>query len=172
MPDLTHLLAVTILVGRIGDVASTLFITPTLALEANLIARRFKWPTLALGFVLCVAPYIDVHLGVAIAVPSLLVTASNLSRGWLARALGEAETKQMLLRAAARSSLRTAGVMLALATLFFSAAALLLCYLSEVDSLEYWFGIGMLIYAIAVAVHSCVFVTRLFREARTAAVPT
>src|SRR5215831_21256130 len=86
MPALPHLLALVILFGRLGDVGSTLFVTPTLLLEANAIVRRFKWLPIMLGFALCFVPYLDVRLGVMVAVPSLLVTASNLSRGWVARA--------------------------------------------------------------------------------------
>jgi hypothetical protein len=171
MPRLDHLLALTILLGRIGDVGSTLFITPNFVLESNAIARRFKWPTIALGFVLCFAPYVDIHLGVMVAVPSLLITASNLSRGWFARALGEVETEALLLRAASRGSLRTTLSMLAVATLFFCLAGLLLLYLSDgEESLEYWFGLGMLVYAVAVGGHGSIFVTRLFRRARRARV--
>lgn len=169
MLDLEDLLALTILVGRVGDVGSTLFITPTLVLEANMLVRRFKWPMIVLSFTLCFAPYLDVHLGVMVAVPSLLVTASNLTRGWFARALGETEAKAVMLHAASRGSLSATLAMLTIATLFFSSAAFLLVYLSRGErSLEYWFGMGMLIYALAVGLHGSVFVTRLFREARRA----
>jgi hypothetical protein len=166
MPALPHLLALVILLGRLGDVGSTLFVTPTLALEANVIVRRFKLVPIVLGFALCFVPYLDVRLGVMVAVPSLLVTASNLSRGWMARAIGEKEAKALLLCVARRASLPVTLGMLAIATAFFCSAALLLCYLSEDwDSLSFWFGAGMLVYAIAVGGHGSIFVTRLFREA-------
>ena len=118
---------------------------------------------------MCFVPYLDVRFGVMVAVPSLLVTASNLTRGWAARALGETEVKAFMLRAASRGSLGVRLGMLSIATLFFSSAALLLFYLSNgEDTLEYSFGIGMLIYALAVGFQGSVFVTRLFREARRA----
>ena len=166
MPALPHLLALVILFGRLGDVGSTLFVTPTLLLEANAIVRRFKWLPIMLGFALCLVTYLDVRLGVMVAVPSLLVTASNLSRGWVARAIGEKEAKAFLLHVARRASLRLTLGMLATATGFFCVAGLLLCYLSEGwDSLSFWFGAGMLAYAIAVGVHGSIFVRRIFREA-------
>jgi hypothetical protein len=173
-PDmaLVHIIALLILLGRIGDVASTLFITPHLVLEANPVVRRFKWPTIVLGFVLCLAPYVDVGLGIMIAVPSLLVTASNLSRGWVSRAVGEKEAEAFLLRAAMRGSLATVLSMLGIATAFFILAAALLLYISEgSESLEYWFGIGMILYALTVGIHGSLFAARLFRKARQGANP-
>jgi len=160
-------LALVILLGRIGDVASTLFVTPTLALEANPVVRRIKWPTIALGFLLCAVPYLDLRLGVMVAVPSLLVTSSNLSRGWLARALGEEEMLDILQRAAARGSLRVALLMLWIALAFFLLAAGMLIYLVEdADALAYWFALGMVAYAAAVGVHGTLFLLRVFRASR------
>ena len=80
---LEHVLALLIFIGRAGDVLSTLFITPSMVLEANPLARRFKWPTMILGFALCALPYFDIQLAIMAAVLSFLVTASNLGKdGW------------------------------------------------------------------------------------------
>ncbi len=166
-PVLAHILALVILVGRIGDVASTLFVTPKLILETNPIVRRFKWPTMVLGFALCLMPYFDIRFGVMVAVPSLLITSSNLSRGWVSRAIGEREMETFLLRAAARGSLRVVVSMLSVAIGFFLSAAGLLLYISRgPESLEYWVGVGMGAYAVVVGVHGSLFAVRLFHKAR------
>lgn len=54
----THTLAALVLVSRLGDIGSTLLATPTLALEANPMARRFKKSTLMLGLGLAFFPYV------------------------------------------------------------------------------------------------------------------
>lgn len=162
-------LALLILAGKLGDVCSTLFATPTLKLETNPLARRFKWSTIALGFALCVVPFIDVRVGVTVAVPSLLITSSNLARGWTARALGEDETEQLILRAARRSSLSTALSMLWLAAVFFAAAATLLLFVSAgAESLAFWFALGLLLHAIGISIRGTLFLLRTFRRAATA----
>src|SRR6267143_684690 len=88
-------LALIILVGRLGGVLSTLFVTPNLVLEANPVVRRFKWPTMIAGFALCVVPYFDILLAIMVAVPSLLITASNLTRGWMATRLESEKWKRL-----------------------------------------------------------------------------
>jgi hypothetical protein len=160
-------LALIILIGRLGDVLSTLFVTPTLALEGNPVARRFKLPTMLAGFVLCIFPYLDVALGVMVAVPSLLVTASNLSRGWMARALGEQEVAAIILRAAARGSLATTLAMIWTAAMFVALAAGLLFWLSwNGDELTLYFAAGILLYGLALGIHGSFFFVRVFGRAR------
>ena len=87
----THLLAFLVLLSRIGDVVSTRLVTPTLRLEANPIVRRLGWRFAATTLVIAVVPYFLLPLGVVVLTTSLLVAGSNLSRGWLVHALGEAE---------------------------------------------------------------------------------
>lgn len=163
---LEHGLALIIFIGRAGDVLSTHLVTPTMVLEANPIARRFKWPTFVLGFGLCAVPYYDVPLAVMVAIPSLLVTASNLTRVWMARALGESEMEALFLRTAARSSIKTALTMVWAAALFFVLAAGVLFWLSPDDDIAWYFGLGLALYGFIFATHSSFFFVRIFRRAR------
>lgn len=163
---LEHAIALVIFVGRAGDVLSTHLVTPNMVLEANPIARRFKWPTFVLGFGLCAAPYIDIPLGVMVAIPSLLVTASNLSRVWMARTLGEREMEALLLRTAARSSLAMALSLVWAAAFFIVLAASILVWLSPDDDIAMYFGLGLALYGLALAIHSSFFFVRIFRRAR------
>jgi preprotein translocase subunit SecF len=161
-------LALIILIGRLGDVLSTLFVTPNLVLEGNPVVRRFKWPTMVAGFAFCLVPYFDVHLAVMVAVPSLLITASNLTKGWMARALGEQEVEAIILRAAARGSLATTLTMVWTAALFVGLAASLLFWLSwSEDELALYFALGLLLYGLAIGIHSSFFFVRVFRRARS-----
>jgi preprotein translocase subunit SecF len=160
-------LALIILIGRLGDVLSTLFVTPKLVLEGNPVVRRFKWPTMVAGFALCVVPYFDVLLAIMVAVPSLLITASNLSRGWMARALGEREVEAIILRAAARGSLATTLAMVWTAAIFVALTAGLLFWLSwNVDELAFYFALGILLYGLVLGIHSSFFFVRVFRRVR------
>jgi len=164
---LEHGLALLILVGRAGDVASTLYVSPNLVLEANPVARRFKWPTLIAGFGLCAIPYFDIPLAVIVAVPSLFVTASNLTKGWMARALGETELEAVVLRAAARGSLAATLTMCWIAALFVFLAAGSLLWLSGAENeLVSCFAIGLAVYGLAIGVHSSFYFVRVFRRAR------
>jgi len=160
-------LALLIFVGRTGDVLSTLYATPTMIMEANPLARRFKWPTFILGYAFCVVPFFDVLLGVMVAVPFLLVTASNLSRAWMMRTLGEAEMDALVLRTAGRSSLRMALGLVWLAGLFLLLPAALLMEVTD-DPFAVYFALGLGLYAAIFAIHSTFFFVRTFRRVRSA----
>ena len=159
-----HGLALLIFIGRLGDVLSTNFVTPTLVLEANPLVRRFKRPAYALGFLLCLVPYFDVNLGVMVAVPFLLVTAANLSRAWMARMLGEREMAALFLRAASRGSLATALWLAWGVAAFFALAAGILWWLAANDAVAWYFGIGLALYGLIFALHSTFAFVRLFRR--------
>jgi len=161
-----HGLALLIFIGRLGDVWSTHFLTPTLALEANPLVRRFKWGTFALGFLLCFVPYFDVNLGIMVAVPFLLVTASNLSRAWMARALGEREMEDLYLRAASRGTLAMALWLVWGVAVFIALAASVLWWLAADDDVAWYFATGLALYGLLFAVHGNLAFVRLFRLAR------
>ena len=162
----THTLAALVLVSRLGDIGSTLLATPTLALEANPMARRFKKSTLMLGLGLAFIPYYSTPLAIVVLVPSLFVTGSNFLRGWVAHAVGEAEMLALLYRAARRTSRSRAlaftfGGTAAIAM----AGAVLLLLSGGSDTWAYWFACGILMYALAIGVHSTFFILRIFRQA-------
>ena len=161
-----HGLALLIFIGRLGDAWSTHFLTPTRVLEANPIARRYKRATFALGFLLCGVPYFDVNLGVMVAVPLLLVTASNLGRAWLARVLGEREMEALYLRAASRGKLGMAVGLVWGAALFFALAASILWWLAPDDAIAWHFAVGLALYGFLFAVHASFAFESIFRKAR------
>jgi hypothetical protein len=103
MPQLTHVIAFLLLLSRIGDIGSTYLITPTLKLEANPIVRRLKWRFAIATLLMAAVPYYSLPAGVTLLITSLLVCASNCSRIWIARTLGEAEYHLFLVRVARRA---------------------------------------------------------------------
>jgi len=165
--NFVHVLAVLILLSRLGDVGSTLLVTPNLVLEANPVARRFRRPTFIVGFMLALVPYYDLGVGIMVLVPSVLVTAHNLGRGWLASTLGEMEMMALLKSAARRSSRRKALTFtLSSAAATALAGVVLLSISGGGDHPSSWFALGILAYAGAMAFHGSLFVIRIFHQAR------
>jgi hypothetical protein len=166
-PDsFTHTIAALLLLGRLGDIVSTRLITPTLRLEANPVVRRLGWRFAWASLLLALVPYYSVAFGIAALAVSLLVSASNLSRGWMFRALGEARADEFLLRVARQGRLATALGFLFSGAAFVVVAGVVLMWLSgSVGAPSYWFGVGIVIYGIAIALHGSASIIRLFRRA-------
>lgn len=164
--NLANTLAVLILIARLGDIGSTYLATPTLAMEANPLMRFGGWRLAALTVLACLIPYCSAPLGLTMLVLSLLVTGSNLSKGWLMRSLGEEGYQSMLRSAVTRSSLPVA-----LAFVFGSAASiglagLIMMFVSGgADTWGYWAATGVTVYALAVAIYGSLAAFRLFRNA-------
>lgn len=162
-----HGLALLIFIGRLGDVWSTHLLTPTLVLENNPLVRRYKRPMFALGFLLCAVPYIDVPLGVMVAVPSFLVSASNLSRAWMVRALGEEEIRKLTLRAARRSSLAHALALVWGAAAFIIVAAVPLWWLAAGDAVAWYFANGIALYGVIFGLYASIAFVGIFDRVRS-----
>jgi hypothetical protein len=161
----THLLAALVLLSRIGDVASTRLMSPALRLEANPLVRRLGWPFAYVTLLLALVPYYNTAMGVAALTTSSFATAGNLSRGWVARALGEAEIEAFALRAARRSSLRAAlGFVLASAAVIVLIGGIEMMLTGD-RQWGYWFGFGIVVYGFAIALHGASYTRRLFRSA-------
>ena len=160
-----HVLALVLLLARLGDVGSTYLVTPTLRLEGNPIVRRIGWPCAYLTVLVCFVSYYNTGLAMILIVASLLATASNLSRGWIARALGETEYVRVLQRAAASSSLLGAiGFVLGSSGTYALAGLVLLVISGGPTEWPFWFAVGVLVYASAKALFGCAFMSRLYRE--------
>ena len=81
-------LAVLVLLARFGDIGSTYLATPTLAMESNPLMRAGGWWLAGTTVLACLIPFWSAPLGLTMLVLSLMVTGSNLSKGWLMQALG------------------------------------------------------------------------------------
>ena len=170
-PSFVHWLAALLLLSRLGDVLSTYLVTPTLKLEGNALARRFGWPFAWLSLGVALLPYYSPAVGAAGLTASLLVTGSNLTRGWFARAVGEEEYHALIIRALARSGLQRALAFLWGGAGFVALTGVLLATWSETTEWGYWFGLGIIVYALAIAIHGASFYLRLFRLTQNSTTP-
>lgn len=167
-------LCVLILVGRLGDILSTYLITPGLSLEANPVARKLGWRFMLSSILVCLVPFYSPPLGIIILVPSLMVSASNIGKIWFVRTYGEAEYLQLLLGVARKSQLRHALAGVLLSAFFIALSGLVLLVLSPDPSEDWgcWFAIGILTYALAIALHGSAFCFRIFKMAKSQNAPS
>jgi hypothetical protein len=160
-----HVLAFVLLLARVGDVWSTYLVTPTLRMEGNPIVRKLGWPFALLTVLVCLVSYYNTALAMILIVTSLFATASNLSRGWIVRALGETEYVRVLQRAAASSRLRGAiGFVLGSSGTYALAGLVLLAISGGPTKWPFWFAMGVISYASAMAIFGCAFMRRLYRQ--------
>ena len=158
-----------LLLARLGDIGSTWLATPNLKLESNPIVRRLRWWYAWATLLICLVPLLSPGVGAALTVASLLVTGSNLSKGWLMRSLGEDGYLFLMHQTAARSSLPVAlGFVLSSAAAVALVGWLLLLTSGGEETWAYWGATGILLYAGAVAFYGTISAARLFRTVREA----
>lgn len=147
------ILAILILLSRLGDIGSTYLASPNLELESNSVIRRLRWPFALLTILVFITPWWDIGSGIVIMVASLLVAASNSSKLWLIRAMGETEYRALLVRMAASAKLFPSLIFSLMPALFMSilGATLMYLYPSETTDPGYHVGLGIVGYALVVA---------------------
>ncbi len=168
--SLKLILAVLIFIARLGDIGSTYLVSPKLTLESNPVVRRLRWPYAGLTTLVCILPYWSLGAGIVVLVASLLVSASNSSKIWLARAMGETEYLAMMLRMAARAQPGPSLVFSLMPALFMAilAAAVMLFYPNPDTDLGYYVGLGILGYALVVAIYGPTTFLRYRKAGRSA----
>jgi hypothetical protein len=157
-----------LLFTRGADFLSTWIATPNLILEANPIARRLRWKWgIPVNLALCAGfarwPLIAIIIGTT----SALVAARNFQLAWLMRSHGEENYRNWFVE---RLDETTPGLFLFCLfsqTLLTAAIGGVLMYWSGFDQ-EVPLGIGMGIigYAMAVAVYTLIALCRNRRAAR------
>lgn len=153
-PVATHVIAVLLLLARIGDIGSTYLATPKLRLEANTIARRYKWPFAWATLLVAFLPYYNVALGIIILVASLLVCSSNFGKLWLIRAMGEVAYHEFIIKFAVKAKLTSSLFFILMPAICMGTIGFLLMYFypNPETQIAYYFAYGMLGYALAVGV--------------------
>ena len=151
---MTHTIAFLLLLARLGDVGSTYLATPTLKLEANPVARRLKWPFAWLTVLVAILPYYSLALGIIVLVASLLVCASNFSKLWLVRTMGEMEYHKFMIKFAAKAHLPSALLFILMPAVCVSAIGLLLLhfYPNPGEHWAFYFAFGFFGYALAIGI--------------------
>ena len=152
--------------GRFGDVGSTYLITPTLKLETNPLMRRLRWPFAGVTILVAAVPYYSVPAGLTLLVGSLLVCASNCSRMWIARTMGESEYYRFLVGVARRTP-RGMGVLYCLLSPLCMATiggVIFLFYPSTTKTWAAWIGYGFVLFALIMGLYGSQGFLRLRRE--------
>lgn len=141
-----------LLLARAFDLLSTWIATPNLAFEGNPLMRRLGWRIglpLNLAFVLIAACW--PMLTISLTTTSLLVSARNLQSAWLIRSHGQdAYRRWMSERLTAGSRLLAWACFLGEAAMFASIGVALM-WVSRWQLLPFSIGLGILVYAGAVA---------------------
>ncbi len=147
------------------DFLSTWFATPTLALEANPLAKRLGWRWgIVFNIALCLAAAHWPLAGLIVVTTSLLVAARNFKSAWLMRALGEADYSQLVGEAMNRSTRSTFVVSVLGETLLFGLVGGAVVLTGDWPSVPLAVGMGMVAYAVAVAFYSFLAVWRTWRR--------
>ena len=159
-----HLITLGLLVFARGmDFLSTWFATPTLALEANPLAKRLGWKRgIIFNVLLCLATAHWPLAGLIVVTTSLLVAARNFKSAWLMRALGEMDYSMLVNDAMHRSSRRSYVVSVLGETLLFGLVGGAVVLSSEWPSVPLAVGMGMIAYAVAVAFYSLLAIWRMW----------
>ena len=168
LDHLKPILCVLLLISRLGDVLSTYMVTPSLALEANPIVKKLGWPFAWLTVLVCFAPYVNVPGSIALLVAFLLVCASNTSKVWMVRAMGETEYRRLMLRLASTSRLShaLAAAWISCGFLMLLGAVICLFYPDPAEDPGFWLGGGVVLYALVLGGYGTRSLVRLFAEAR------
>ncbi len=157
-----YLITLGVLVFARGmDFLSTWFATPTLALEANPLAKRLGWKWgILLNVALCLALAPWPMAALVVVTTSMLVAARNFKSAWLMRALGETDYSLLVGEAMLRAGWRTYLVSLlgeaGLVGLLGAAVALTSTWPSPPLAV----GFGMIAYAVAVVFYSVLILWR------------
>jgi hypothetical protein len=149
------------------DFLSTWVATPNLVLEGNPFAKKLGWRWgIPLNIVICIGVAFVPISAVAITTTSVLVAARNFQSAWLMRSLGEVFYRDWHVARIQETSLPMYLLCLAGNTLLNAAVGAALIYFSGRRWIPASIGMGVLIYAVAVAFYTLLAVWRIRRTSR------
>ena len=149
------------------DFLSTWIATPNLVLEGNPLAKKLGWKWgLALNVVLCVALAAWPLSAIVVATASVLVAARNFQSAWLMHSLGEEIYRRWHVERVQETRITVYLLCLAGNTLLTAGVGAALIYFSNRRLVPFAIGMGMVAYAIAVAVYSLLAIWRIHRATK------
>ena len=149
------------------DFLSTWIATPNLVLEGNPLAKKLGWRWgLALNVVLCVALAAWPLSAIVVATASVLVAARNFQSAWLMHSLGEDAYREWHVQRVRETRVTLYLFCLAGNTLLTAGVGVMLIYFSRMRLVPFAVGMGMVVYAIAVAFYTLLAVWRIHRAAK------
>jgi hypothetical protein len=156
------LLLVLLVLSRGMDFLSTWVATPNLMLEGNPIAKKLGWGRGAvLNIAVCLALARWPLAALALSTTSLLVAARNFQSAWLMRSMGEGAYRDWHVERLRKTSVALYLSCLAGNTVLPAAVGMGLIYFGSPLLVASGIGVGILVYAVAVAFYSLLGLWRL-----------
>jgi hypothetical protein len=154
-----------LLFARGMDFLSTWVATPNLVLEGNPLAKKLGWKLGGLiNVVLCLVFAFWPLTAIIIITAALLVAAHNFHSAWLMRSMGEEAYRQWFLEKISRARLPLYfACLLGETSLTGVIGAALVCF-SEMESIPFAIGLGILAYAVIVLFYTSLSLWRLRRR--------
>jgi len=163
-----YLLMLALLVFSRGmDFLSTWIATPNLVLEGNPLARKLGWRWgLLLNVVMVFGLAFWELSAIVVATASVLVAARNFQSAWLMHSLGEEVYRDWHVQRIRETRVSLYLFCLAGNTLLTAAVGVALIYFGDMRLVPFGIGVGMVAYAIAVALYTLLAVWRIHRAAK------
>lgn len=157
-----------LLFGRATDFLSTWIATPNLLLEANPIARKLGWRWgILLNLGLCGGFALWPLPAIIIATTSVLVAARNFQSAWLMHSTGEENYRDWFMeRLEATQPALFLFCLFAQSLLTAAVGAALIVFSQLEQEIPLGIGMGIVVYAVAVAVYTLIAQWRNRRHAR------
>jgi membrane protein implicated in regulation of membrane protease activity len=153
--------------GRGMDFLSTWTATPSLALEGNPIAKKLGWRWgLLLNAVVVVVLAMWPLSAIVVATASVLVAARNFQSAWLMRSLGEDAYREWHVQRVRETRVTLHLFCLAGNTVLTAVVGGVLIGFSGMRLVPFAIGMGVVAYAIAVAVYSLLAIWRIHRATK------
>jgi hypothetical protein len=149
------------------DFLSTWIATPNLVLEGNPLAKKLGWRwglvlNVVMVFVLALWPL----SAIVVATASVLVAARNFQSAWLMHSMGEDAYRDWHVQRIRETRVTLFLFCLAGNTLLIAGVGAVLIYFSRMRLVPFGVGMGMVVYAIAVAFYTLLAVWRIHRAAK------
>jgi hypothetical protein len=156
-----------LLFARGADFLSTWIATPNLVLEGNPLAKKLGWRwglliNLVLVGVLALWPL----SAIIVATASVLVAARNFQSAWLMHSLGEEAYREWHIERVRETRVTLYVFCLAGNTLLTAGVGAALIYFSNRRLEPFAIGMGMVAYAVAVALYTLLAIWRIHRAAK------
>lgn len=159
------ILLLLLVLARSMDFLSTWIATPNLVLEGNPLAKKLGWRWgIAVNVIVCVVIARWPVTAVAISTTSALVAARNFQSAWLMHLMGEASYRDWHLSRIQETRVTVYLFCLAGNTLLVAAVGLAVVYFSGENWIPFSIGLGIVVYALAVAGFTSLAVWRILRS--------
>ncbi len=151
-------------VSRGMDFLSTWVATPNMVLEGNPIAKKLGWRWgIPLNFALCIALAFWPLPAIVISTTSVLVAARNFQSAWLMRSLGEQLYRDWHIERVQETSATLYLFCLFAQTALTAGVGVAVVYFSEWRLVLLAIGLGIVAYALAVALYTTLGIWRMRR---------